>query len=72
MKTIKGFIVGAIIGGAVCFALGYNYGRGAPLLTNPFQEYTLADEVKQGAEKAGEKLKEGVDKAADSVKKALE
>lgn len=72
MKSIKGFIVGAVIAGAVCFALGYNYGRGAPLLTNPFESYTLGDEVRRGAERAGETLKQGVDKAADSVKKALE
>lgn len=72
MKTIKGFIVGAIIGGAVCFALGYNYGRGAPLLTNPFAEYTIGDRLREGAERAGEKVKEGVDKTTDSVQDALE
>ncbi|MBA1147064.1 hypothetical protein H0Z60_08315 [Ectothiorhodospiraceae bacterium WFHF3C12] len=72
MKTIKGFIVGAVIVGAVGFALGYNHGRGAPLLTNPFTEYTLSDQVRESADHAGEKLKEGVDKATESVKKALE
>lgn len=72
MKTIKGFFFGAVIAGIVCFALGYNYGRGAPLLTNPFNDYTLRDQLRQKADEAGEQIKRSADEAKDTLKKALD
>ncbi len=48
---LKSFIVGLIIGGAVAFLLGINYGRGVPLLSNPFAKRDLSTQIK---EKAGE------------------
>jgi len=72
MKTIKGFFVGAVIAGVVCFGLGYNYGRGAPMLSNPFQTYTLGDKLRQKADQAGEQIKRSADEAKETLKKSLD
>jgi hypothetical protein len=48
---LKSFVVGLIIGGVVAFLLGMNYGRGAPLLSNPFAKRDISGTIK---EKAGE------------------
>ena len=43
-SLILGLLIGAAIGGA----LGYNHGRGAALLSNPFKTYTLGDRLRDG------------------------
>lgn len=48
---LKSFVVGLIVGAFLAFFLGMNYGRGAPLLSNPFAQRDLAGNFK---EKAGE------------------
>jgi hypothetical protein len=48
---VKSFIFGLIVGGIIAFWAGANYGRGAPLWSNPFAERNLSGEIK---EKAGE------------------
>ena len=48
---LKSFVVGLIIGGVVAFLLGMNYGRGDPLLSNPFAKRDISGTIK---EKAGE------------------
>lgn len=47
MRTLFLLVLGIAIGAGVGFALGYNYGRGAPLLTNPFAEYSFADKTER-------------------------
>lgn len=48
---LKSFVTGLIIGALIAFFLGMNYGRGVPLLSNPFAKRDLAGTLK---EKAGE------------------
>lgn len=48
---LKTFIAGLVLGALVAFFLGMNYGRGAPLISNPFAPRDLADKIK---DKAGE------------------
>jgi hypothetical protein len=64
MKTIKGFILGGVIVGVIGFALGYNYGRGAPLLTNPFDKYTLKERLNDTAAQIAEEAKQRLDEAS--------
>lgn len=69
--ALKSFFVGLIVGGLVAFFLGMNFGKGAPLLSNPFAERTvtsvLKDKAGQIAEGAREKLHEAT--KPDALKK---
>jgi hypothetical protein len=33
---LKSFLIGAVVGAVLAVAPAYNYGRGAPVLSNPF------------------------------------
>lgn len=59
--NVYGFFMGAVIAGLICFALGYNHGRGAPLLSNPFEK----------APSWGEKMKQHTEDALDRAKKKI-
>lgn len=54
MRFFKGFITGSLIIGALAFAAGTNYGRGAPIVSNPFGEPTLGEQVQQAGDQAKE------------------
>lgn len=62
MKFSVSFFSGAILGAAVAGSVGYNYGRGAPLLTNPLEAYTLTDRTHEALDamldKAHRRIKE--------------
>jgi gas vesicle protein len=49
-STLKPFLFGLIIGAIVASWPVYNYGRGAPLYSNPFEKRTLGTIVKEKAE----------------------
>ena len=53
MTTMKKVLLGILLGAAIAFPLGANYGRNAPWLSNPFAERRLGDTVKVKAELAG-------------------
>lgn len=59
---LKSFIIGLTLGALVAFFLGMNFGRGTPLLSNPFaqRDFTTALKGKAGelAEGAREKIHE--------------
>lgn len=65
-KNIKLIIFGIIIGGIITFPLGMNYGRGDPLLSNPFKKRDLASRVKEGTRKLMENTKEAIHDATRS------
>ncbi len=65
MSGTKGFIFGAVIAGAVGFGLGYNEGRGAPLLTNPFDDYEFAERLRDSASEIEEEVRERLDDVDD-------
>jgi len=62
MKNLKTLILGLLIGAAIAFPLGTNYGRGDSLLSNPFRDRSLKEkaksQVKGIADKARAKLHE--------------
>jgi len=57
---IKLFTIGLVIGVVVTAPLAYNLGRGAPLLSNPFEERTLGTVVKEKAKNIANDVKDGV------------
>lgn len=50
MATMKKVLLGMLLGAAIAFPLGANYGRNAPWLSNPFAQQRLGDTVKVKAE----------------------
>ena len=50
VTTMKKVLLGMLLGAAIAFPLGANYGRNAPWLSNPFAERRLGDTVKVKAE----------------------
>lgn len=57
MGTLKTLLLGLLLGAAAGAALGYNHGRGAPLLTNPFAEYGAEDALLERASELGEEAR---------------
>lgn len=47
MKLFKWMLLGLLIGVLAGLALGVNIGRNKPLLSNPFAQESLADQVKR-------------------------
>lgn len=60
---LKTFVLGAFLGALVAFFLGMNYGKGAPLLSNPFAERHLSDKIKDKAEKIADNAREKIHEA---------
>lgn len=60
MRLVSGLIVGILIGGSLGAAAGYNHGRGAPIVSNPF--------VKQDALS---RLHRNVDRTVDDARRAI-
>ncbi|TDJ62063.1 MAG: hypothetical protein E2O37_11590 [Proteobacteria bacterium] len=72
MKNAKIFIFALILGALIAFPLGINFGRDAPLLSNPFKQRSIQDKlidtVTESAEKALEGAKEKLHKATEPLK----
>lgn len=64
---LKSFVAGLMLGALIAFFLGMNYGRGAPLLSNPFAQRDLAGTLK---DKAGEIAEGAREKIHDATKPA--
>ena len=62
---LKSFFVGLVIGGLIAFFLGMNFGRGAPLLSNPFAQRDLAGTIKGKAGEIAEGAREKIHKATE-------
>jgi len=63
MRRIKGIILGLIIGLALGLWFGFNMGADRPLLSNPFEETSFQEKIKETGgtlmEKGGEALEKG-------------
>ena len=64
-RLIKGLMLGLIIGALAGGWVGFNKGRNAPLLSNPFKEYTLADDIKNNAGALYKDTKESLRKSLE-------
>lgn len=60
---LKMFLTGLVVGAIVAFPLGINFGKGAPLLSNPFAKPDIKTKVTTGAKKMLEGAKEGIHEA---------
>jgi hypothetical protein len=63
MKRIKSIMFGLIIGLALGLWFGFNMGADRPLFSNPFEEATFKEKIKETGgtlmEKSGEALERG-------------
>ncbi len=62
MKSLKPFIIGAVLGTLVGLWFGVNIGKDKKFYSNPFEEKTVQDKLKT-------KIGEGVEKAGESIEK---
>jgi len=60
---LKMFFTGLFVGAIIAFPLGINFGKGAPLLSNPFAKQDIQTKMTTGAKKMIEDAKEGIHEA---------
>jgi len=60
MKTLRGIILGLILGVPTGLWLGFNLGRDAPLMTNPFEEYGITERLQGDAKTLYNEIKEDI------------
>ncbi len=61
---MRKFFIGLVVGAAIAFVLGFNFGRDVPLWTNPFTAKSdLSQRVAERTEKTLEHAKEAVHEA---------
>jgi hypothetical protein len=74
-KKLQIWFFGFVIGVIIAFPLGTNFGRDAPLLSNPFAAPEVKDrmteKVKEGAGRAVESTKKGAEKVMEEAKEKL-
>jgi gas vesicle protein len=75
IQYMKYFLVGMVVGAIIAFPLGINFGRDEPLLSNPFKNTEVKEQVKKRASETGkeivEEARETLHKATEPVKKEL-
>jgi hypothetical protein len=57
---LKAFFIGLVVGGLLIAAPAYNYGRGAPLISNPFDERSVGTIVSETARNVTDDVKKGI------------
>lgn len=63
MKLFRGLAL-LVVGAACGAALGYNYGRGAPLFSNPLVKLNPSEKISRDARELYNDTKERIRKAA--------
>lgn len=72
-EKLRSFIFGLIIGGIFAFPLGMNFGRGEPLLTNPFSDRSISSRMKRAVKDKTERLMDSTkEKIHDATRPAQE
>ena len=67
MKRIKGIIFGLIVGTALGLWFGFNMGKDRPLLSNPFEEATFQEKIKETGDSLIEKGGEVLEKSGQAL-----
>lgn len=67
MKQLKPVLIGLVIGVLIGLALGVNIGREKPLLSNPFDQESLADRVKRLGNETLEKSGKALEKTGQAL-----
>jgi gas vesicle protein len=68
---MKKFLWGFVIGAVLAFLAGVNVGRDRPILSNPFSDLTLTEQVRDTAEQLGEDIKESAGDMADKARETV-
>ena len=71
MKNLRILILGSLLGAAIGFMLGINYGRDQSLFSNPFAERSLKAKAKAQVKDMADKARSTIHDATKPVKKAL-
>lgn len=70
---MKKIVIGIIIGAIVAFPLGFNFGRGVPILTNPFARRSdLSGKVEHKAAEVVQSTKAAIHSATAPERKEME
>lgn len=67
---MKGFIWGLLIGAVFAFLAGVNVGKDKPVLSNPFAERPLMEEIKDTATRAVDEAKQSAQQAGEAASEA--
>ena len=60
LLMLKSFLVGTVIGAVLALAPAYNYGRGAPLFSDPFEARSVGTIVGDTARNVADDVKKGI------------
>jgi hypothetical protein len=60
MRLLAGLIIGGLLGANFGFAAGYNHGRDAPILSNPFEKRDPLSRLQREAESLLEETRRAV------------
>ncbi len=67
----KFFVFGIIIGTLFAFPLGINFGRDDPLLSNPFNNPSMQERVRDKARELADDARDRVHRATEPVREQL-
>lgn len=70
--TLKRIFIGFILGAIIAFPLGMNFGRDAPLFSNPFAAVDIKYSVKAKADDIIENTREAIHDATRPAEKGIE
>jgi len=60
LLMLRSFLIGTIVGAVLAVAPAYNYGRGAPLFSNPFEARSVGAIVGDTARDVAGDVKKGI------------
>ncbi len=69
---MKGFFWGLVLGAVLAFFAGMNVGKDKPILSNPFAEKPLMEQIKDTANRAAEEVKKSAQKAGEDASRAAQ
>ncbi len=68
---LRTILVSLVVGLAIGFALGVNYGRGKPLLSNPFAHDSIEEQLKRVGGETLEKGGKALERSGQELQKKL-
>jgi hypothetical protein len=72
VRRIKGIVIGFFIGLAMGLWFGFNMGTDRPLFSNPFEEDTFQEKIKETGGTLMEKGGQALEKGGQALKKQSE
>lgn len=69
MRRIRGMIFGLTVGIPLGLWFGFNLGKDRPILSNPFEEATIQESIKQTGENLIEKGGEVLEKSGQALQR---